>query len=121
MNLDLNISFNKITNKLNYSVYVKPTNNFSYLKINSNHPTHIFKNIPKSLFIRNRRICSDYLDYVNISKRMIEQLLKRGYEFIDLIKMFKIIGNTDRNSLLPYKKKDSLVNKNQKVLLFEHL
>lgn len=61
------------------------------------------------MYVITFRICSDYLDYVYISKRMIEQLLKRGYEFIDLIKMFKIIGNTDRNSLLPYKKKDSLV------------
>ncbi len=29
--LDLNISLDKITNKINFTVYVKPTNKFSYL------------------------------------------------------------------------------------------
>jgi len=31
--LDLNVSFNNISKKLDYSVYTKPTNNFSYLRI----------------------------------------------------------------------------------------
>jgi len=56
--LDLEISLDKLYNKLNFSLYVKKTNTFSYLNVNSNHPKHIFKNIPKSLFIRVRRICT---------------------------------------------------------------
>ena len=49
--LDLNISFNKITKKLDFSVHIKPTNSFDYLRKNSNHPGHIFSNIPKSIFL----------------------------------------------------------------------
>ena len=40
--LDLIISFDIITNKLKFSVHIKPTNTFGYLKVNSNHPKHIF-------------------------------------------------------------------------------
>ena len=104
--LDLNISFNNLTKKLDYSVYIKPTNSFDYLRVNSNHPQHIFKNIPKSLFIRNKRICSYYSDYVLISKLHINQLIKRGYKKNSLIKLCKSIGNIDRESLLPYKEKN---------------
>ena len=103
--LDLNISFNNLTKKLVFSVYIKPTNNFDYLRTNSNHPKHIFDNIPKSIFIRNRRICTYYSDYILICKLHIEQLIVRGYKKRSLVKLRKIIGNIDRNSLLPYKEK----------------
>jgi len=69
--LDLNIWYDKTLNKLQTSVYLKPTNNFSYLDINSDHPSHIFKNIPKSLLIRDRKICSNYSDYVLIMFKRI--------------------------------------------------
>jgi hypothetical protein len=68
-----------VTQKLTYSVYLKPTNSFGYLKPESNHPPHIFSIIPKSLFIRNLRICSNYSDYIIVSILQIEQLLKRRY------------------------------------------
>jgi len=69
--LDLDVSFNNVTKKLDFLVYTKPTNNFSYLRLKSDHPKHIFYNIPKALFIRNRRICSDYYNYINICKTQI--------------------------------------------------
>jgi hypothetical protein len=50
--LDLLISFDYITNKFGTDLYIKPTNTYYYLLTSSNHPKHIFKNIPKSLFIR---------------------------------------------------------------------
>ena len=74
--LDLNIWYDKITNKLETSVYLKPTNNFSYLDINSDHPEHIFKNIPNCIIVRDRKICSNYSDYVLITRKHIEQLNK---------------------------------------------
>ena len=43
--LDLTISRDKITSFLKYSLYIKPTNTFQYLQINSNHPKYIFKNL----------------------------------------------------------------------------
>ena len=56
--LDLNISIN-IHKQLEFDLYIKPTNTFSYLCSISNHPTYIFKNIIKSLLIRIRRNCSN--------------------------------------------------------------
>jgi hypothetical protein len=50
--LDLAISLDPNTNFLHFSLYTKPTNTYSYLLYNSNHPNFIFKNIPKSIFIR---------------------------------------------------------------------
>jgi len=66
--LDLNIGFKNITKKLEFSVYIKPKNSFNNLRKNSDHPSHVFAGIPKCLFIRNRRICSEYSDYIFICK-----------------------------------------------------
>jgi hypothetical protein len=103
--LDLNISICKLTNKFQFSLYTKPTNTFNYLLCNSNHPNFIFKNIPKSLFIRIRRICTNFHDYLNFSRKILFQLLSRGYNFDHLRKICHSISNLDRKSLLPYKNK----------------
>ena len=121
--LDLNIWYDKILNKLETSVYLKPTNNFSYLDINSDHPKHIFKNIPNSILIRDRKICSNYSDFVMVAKKHIEQLEYKGYCKDYLIKLTKTIGNVDRNSLLPYKDKsnnDFILSENKSVLYFHY-
>jgi hypothetical protein len=97
------ISFDSLTKKLNFSLFVKPTNTFSYLHTNSNHPNFIFKNIPKSLFIRIRRICTKYTDYLYYTRKLIVQLLNRGYNFSKLLSLAFSIGNIDRKDLLPYK------------------
>jgi hypothetical protein len=121
--LDLNIWYDKTLNKLQTSVYLKPTNNFSYLDINSDHPSHIFKNIPKSLLIRDRKICSNYSDYVLVARKHIEQLCLKGYCRRNLLKLAKTIGNIDRNSLLPYKDKSNnsfISNEVKNILYFHH-
>ena len=109
--LDLIISIDEYSNKLKFKLFTKSTNTFQYLFYNSNHPNHIFSNIPKSLFIRIRRICSDYTDYLYYSRRLIVQLLKRGYKFENLLKISLEIGNIDRNKLIPYKDKRQLSSK----------
>ncbi len=104
--LDLIIMIDEIKNCIKFSLYVKPTNSFSFLKYNSNHPQHIFKNIPISCLIRIRRICSDYIDYLYFSRILLVQLLSRGYKFEYLNKIIKNIGKLDRQSLIQYKNKD---------------
>ena len=116
--LDLIISLDKITNSLNFSLYTKPTNTFAYLLINSNHPKFIFKNIPKSLFIRIRRICTNYSDYLFFANRLVEQLVNRGYLKDEIKKIARTISNIDRQSLLPYKKKKNPFEKD-KYLFFK--
>ena len=54
--LDLIIYICKISRKLKFKLYIKPTNNFCYLPCHSNHSAFIFKNIPKSVLMRPRRI-----------------------------------------------------------------
>ena len=103
--LDLLISNNDYQDTLKFELYTKPTNTFQYLYFSSNHPKHIFNNIPKSLFIRLRRICSEYIDYLFFSRKLIIQLLKRGYKLTNLIKISLTIGNINRNNLIPYKDK----------------
>ena len=110
--LDLNICLNYITGKLNFSLYIKPTNTFSYLLTTSNHPSFIFKNIPKSLFFRIRRICSFYDDYLYFSRLLISQLIQRGFNPDLVLKTARMVGNLDRLSLLPYKEKSNIFTKN---------
>jgi hypothetical protein len=119
--LDLNIRIDDISDKLKFSLYVKPTNTFQYLHIKSNHPSHIFRNIPKSLFIRIRRICSSYSDYLYFSTQLIKQLESRGYEYKFLSKIRFIIGSIEREKLLPYKPKlDKQENLLRFKLTFDH-
>ena len=104
---DLNISLNEITNSLTFKLYTKPTNTFSYLFFTSNHPETIFKNIPKSLFIRIRRICSSFHDYLYFSRILISQLVKRGFNFFDVNKTSNIIAGIKRESFLNYKDRNN--------------
>jgi len=105
--LDLEISIDEILNKLNFSLYIKKTNTFSYLNVKSNHPTHFFKNIPKSLFLRIRRICTKYTDYLYFCTTIYVHLIQIGYNANNMIRLIQTIGNTDRHKLLEYKPKSS--------------
>jgi hypothetical protein len=103
--LDLLITRNKLTSYLDYSMYFKPTNTFSYLQISSNHPSYIFKNLIKSLLIRARRICSDYNKFIYFASTISKQLIERGYEKSLIDKTFFMVIKLDRNKLLLYKQK----------------
>jgi hypothetical protein len=103
--LDLEISIDEILNKLNFSLHIKPTNTFSYLRTESNHPEFIFDNNPKSLLIRLRRICSNYNDFLYHSTLLIFRLIKRGYEYKKLIKIKDMVSKLNRDDLIPYKQK----------------
>ncbi|CAF1057020.1 unnamed protein product, partial [Brachionus calyciflorus] len=98
--LDLIIEFDKITNSLFFSMYIKPTNSRSFLNYESNHPNFILKNIPKSQFIRIRRICSRMSDYFYFTRRLIFQLIQLGYDFKKLNKLSLSISKLDRADLI---------------------
>ncbi|CAF1085156.1 unnamed protein product, partial [Brachionus calyciflorus] len=73
--LDLVLHFDELFNKLRISLHIKETHNFGYLLTNSNHPQAIFKNIPVSLFIRIRRICTELQDFLFYSRQLFTHLL----------------------------------------------
>ena len=103
--LDIKINFDTVFNKIITSLYIKPTNTFSYLSIESNHKNSIFKNIPVSLFIRIRRICSENQTFFYFSRLLISQLIQRGYSYDYLFSVVRNIYNIKRALLLPYKNK----------------
>jgi hypothetical protein len=118
--LDLSINFDKITQHLEFRLFIKSTNTFSYLLNGSNHPEYIYDNIPKSIFIRIRRICSSFLDYLYFSTLITKQLVLRGYSFNTLRKISNTVGKIERNSLIPYKSKnDSNTYTNNDYILFK--
>ena len=91
--LDLVINLDQTTCLLNFSLYTKPTCTFSYLLNESNHPNFIFENIPLSLFIRIRRICSSFSEFLYFGSRLIGQLVNRGYNKIAALKTFAMVTN----------------------------
>jgi len=104
--LDLKIS-RETHGRLKFDLYVKPTNAGQFLHMNSSHPNHMFKNIPKSSLIRIKRNCSMNIDYLFHSRNLYFQLLNRGYSSGFLIKIMRIINRVNRNDIIPYKNKDS--------------
>ena len=116
--LDTVISFNKITNKLSFDFYIKPTNNGGYLLPSSEHPKHIFDNIPRNLFLRIRRICSEYKNFVVHATNLSIQLLNRGYNKEKLIKTFNVVSKIDRRDLIPYNLNKKITQKKEANPLF---
>ncbi len=103
--LDLNITIDNLQKKFKFFLFIKPTNTFQYLQSSSNHPKHIFNNIPKSLFLRIRRICSNKIDFFYFSRDLFVQLLKRGYEYKSLYKTLMLVSKLDRVNLIQYREK----------------
>lgn len=105
--LDLLISIAPDINRLFFNLYIKPICTPAYVNMISNHPYHIKKNIPKGLFIRIRRICSSFIDYVYHCNKLIDILLTKGYDLKYLRKLSNIIAGINRESLLSNKRKIS--------------
>ena len=106
--LDLSISINQLNKSLSFEAFFKKTNTFSYLLTSSNHPVFIFKNLPKSLFIRLRRNCSLFSTFIYYSEILTKQLVGRGYSLTHINKVFHMVANLDRNKLIQYREKKSL-------------
>lgn len=104
--LDLKLSFDPFLSLIKTDLYIKPTNCQPYLLTSSNHPSHIFDNIPTSLFIRIRRICSSFIDYLSNSRNLLIHLLKKGYCYNKISGIARQVGELHRSNLLPYKNKE---------------
>ena len=116
--LDLTIEYSQNLQKLQFSLYVKPTNTAGYLLPNSNHPQHIFPNIVHSLVTRIRKICSKDEDFKFHSSNLMMQLVKRNYNWKMIKAKIEQIGKINRTDLLPYKEKDD--KKNNMKLFIEY-
>ena len=111
--LDVNV---KIENgKISTDLYSKSTDAHAYLHHSSYHPWHVIRSLPKSQFIRIRRICSNINDYTKNATEFIAHFSKRGYSVPKLVKIAQEIYEMDRNELL--KPKSPHTAKNERVPL----
>ena len=94
-------------------IYIKKTNTFCYLLYSSSHPKFVKDNMPKSLFLRIRRICSSFIDYLAIARQLSLNLIKRGFELSIIYKVSAVVGGLVRNSLLEYRIKGKLSRYNE--------
>ena len=101
--LDLSISLNECNN-IEFDLYVKFSDIHNYLLYNSNHPSFIFKNIPKSLLTRIRRNCTKLSSFSYHSSCLLNNLLSRGYPYKQLTTLIRIFSSIDRDKLINYKK-----------------
>ena len=86
-------------------LYTKPTDSHQYLLPSSCHPPHCSQNIPYSLALRIRRICSDDEAFELRVKELSDQLSKRGYQKQSIDQAIGRVRQMDRLSLLSYRPK----------------
>ena len=94
MKSDIQFTFNQSTEEVNFldgcvklnegdistTVKSNPTDFHLYLNSNSNHPRHVIRNIPKSQFLRLKRICSNPADFAQKSSTYAQYFISRGYD-----------------------------------------
>ncbi len=66
-------------NRLVTTLYTKPTDSHSYLNFDSCHHMHNKLSIPYSQFLRVRRICTHWTEYITNALTLYNHLLIRGY------------------------------------------
>ena len=60
----------------------------------------MIKNIPKSQFLRLRKLCSNTTDYLSQSNKYIQFFIERGYDYSYLKRLSKDMLSFNRNELL---------------------
>lgn len=95
-----------VENKIDVDLYTKPTDTHQYLLPSSCHPKHICKNIPYSMALRIRRICSDTATFEARARELACQLRGRGYKQNDIDAAIEKVKDLDRTSLLSYTTKE---------------
>ena len=81
-------------------LYAKPTAAYQYLHQSSYHDPHLIRAIPKSQFIRIRRICSSLETYWVHANKYITYFGKRGYSVSRLQATATDIGARSREEFL---------------------
>ena len=87
------------------TLFTKPTASYQYLRAKSSHPFHTMKALPKSQFVRIRRICTFTSDYWKCANIFMNFFMKRGHKKPALLKFVTEISKIDRRTLLEYKQR----------------
>ena len=86
--------------QISTSVFYKPTDAHCYLNYDSCHPKSCKDAIPKSQFLRIRRICSDEQDFKRQCEKMTTFFVKRGYPRKVLDRALDSISHKSRSDIL---------------------
>ena len=65
--------------RINSTLYVKPTDTYNYLHYNSCHPQSNKSSIPYSQFLRFRRNCTEWIEFLIHSIKLYIHFSMRGY------------------------------------------
>ena len=113
--LDTTIYFNK-DNKLESTLYVKPTDICALLHQESFHPNSCKQSVIYSHALRHRRVITDDNKLIEQLNKLRDNLLKRGHNVTDINKQFnKGIQLTQQNLLLHRPKR---TNTSQNIIPF---
>lgn len=94
--LDMTIQNSLISTTL----YQKPTDTNNFLHYQSAHPAHCRRGIPYGQFLRVRRICTHFPDFVSYGIIKAKQFLRRGYALELLSREFLRAAILNRRDLL---------------------
>ena len=97
-------------NFIKTTLFVKPGKKCTYLLPSSCHANFITLNIPYSLSLRLKRICSDHTDFLNQLDILKENLMSRGYKCNYILKAFDKVVNIERSVALQ-KTQKKIVNR----------
>ena len=104
------VYFSIVGNKLETTVYSKPTDSHLYLHASSCHAKSSINGIPKGVALRLRRSCSTDSEYDNKSIDYKQYLAVRGYNERKLEKAFSNNKNVSREKAREPKKKEKSCN-----------
>ena len=92
--LDLLISI--VNNRMETTVYSKPTDAHLYLNANSSHPKSQILGIAKGVALRLRRICSRDADFWEKSRIYMKYLTDCGHDSAHVNRAFEVVGAMTR-------------------------
>lgn len=82
------------------SVFSKPVDTHTYLHASSFHSRSTILSLPKTQFIRLRRLCSSMHDYKHHVQNFTEFFIRRGYKEQHLLKQAQEVTDMSRDELL---------------------
>lgn len=86
--LDITLSFNPFTEKLDTSIFQKCLNKYQYITPKSTHEPHTLSGFIKGELTRYSRLCNNNYSYAIVKQLFKTRLLQRGYSNAFLNKIF---------------------------------
>ena len=93
---------------LSTTLFDKPTAAHVFLHKTSYHTPHVLKSLPKSQFLRIRRICTHDVDYWSNASRYIQFFVRRGFSKSSLALLAKEVFTLKQDDLLSERVKDKV-------------